>query len=512
MRKGPWLTLALMLYVIINHPYLYKSPFILCIYYFLLLSTASFEALSIIPSKEHSKYFRRLEGETCMIGIIILPALSASFSDLWHLNFLSFSILSLLIYFSLHLAQNYLFRFSMICIITACTVCIEERFSFLLILYHFVSLLIFERIFNCLCTHFCDTFTFSDTCIVSGFLFFIFEQCAVLSIASCDFVSLNYFQNRLKLHEFHIVSILMIGFALMCSVTLIPFICKRSKSRKIHNLVFGLSIFLLFCWIDFVLNARCALFESHCIYPSLTSAIFAVVAQKNHFLILVYWLCLLLFFFAMTPIPKLTKNKNQILQRKYFHFWCLALFLPILKWQYSLYLSLALCIALFLFIFVEAMRVTDFCLFAREIEKYCRPFLDERDGGKLVLTHIWLLVGCAIPLWYSFVKEKESRIYAVSGIIILGIGDAMAAIVGRKLGKIKWPNSSKTVEGTLAGILSSLLLYMIMIEELRFDWQMTLKLTQVIAATFILEAITKQIDNLYLPLFCGLFMDVTFRS
>ena len=200
--------------------------------------------------------------------------------------------------------------------------------------------------------------------------------------------------------------------------------------------------------------------------------------------------------------------------RKYFHFWCLALFLPIIKYGYTRYLSLALCIALFLFIFVEAMRVTDFCLFAEHIETYCRPFLDERDGGTLVLTHIWLLIGCGIPLCYAFHLRTDAEedvligMYGVSGIIILGVGDAMAAIVGSKCGNIKWPNSSKTLEGTMAGILSSLLLYALMFREV-IDCTMTFKLMQVITATFILEAITKQIDNLILPLFCCLFMDVT---
>merc|ERR1712154_1574 len=94
----------------------------------------------------------------------------------------------------------------------------------------------------------------------------------------------------------------------------------------------------------------------------------------------------------------------------------------------------------------------------------------------------------------------------VSGIIVLGIGDAMAAIIGSKLGRLKWPNSNKTFEGTVAGILSTLLLYAVMFEMTKSE---IFKLTQVITATFILEAITKQIDNLYLPLFCCLFMDVT---
>ncbi len=83
-----------------------------------------------------------------------------------------------------------------------------------------------------------------------------------------------------------------------------------------------------------------------------------------------------------------------------------------------------------------------------------------------------------------------------------------AAIIGSKYGQIKWPNSNKTFEGTLAAIISSLLLYIIMFRNANIiDFEMIFNLLQVITATFILEAVTKQIDNLYLPLFCCLLTE-----
>ncbi len=214
-----------------------------------------------------------------------------------------------------------------------------------------------------------------------------------------------------------------------------------------------------------------------------------------------------------------TNIRKIIIIRKYFHSWCLVLFLPIILANNLEFLSLAFSIALCLFIFVECIRITNFLGFGNGIEIFCRPFLDERDGGKLILTHVWLLIGCSLPLWYSFIKDNLShfdnlnmnKIYGVSGIIILGIGDALAAIIGSKYGQIKWPNSNKTFEGTLAAIISSLLLYILMFINI-IDTQMIFNLVQVITATFILEAITKQIDNLYLPLFCCLFIDITFVS
>lgn len=33
-------------------------------------------------------------------------------------------------------------------------------------------------------------------------------------------------------------------------------------------------------------------------------------------------------------------------------------------------------------------------------------YADERDAGPVVLTHLYLLVGCAIPVWMSLVFER----------------------------------------------------------------------------------------------------------
>jgi hypothetical protein len=30
---------------------------------------------------------------------------------------------------------------------------------------------------------------------------------------------------------------------------------------------------------------------------------------------------------------------------------------------------------------------------------YLSPFVDQRDSGPLILTHVYLLVGCALPVW-----------------------------------------------------------------------------------------------------------------
>jgi len=55
-------------------------------------------------------------------------------------------------------------------------------------------------------------------------------------------------------------------------------------------------------------------------------------------------------------------------------------------------------------------------------------YIDQRDSGIVILTHTYLLIGCAIPLWLHcrlYVYHGASVLPALCGVLILGIGDAM---------------------------------------------------------------------------------------
>jgi CDP-diglyceride synthetase len=89
------------------------------------------------------------------------------------------------------------------------------------------------------------------------------------------------------------------------------------------------------------------------------------------------------------------------------------------------------------------------------------PLLDERDAGKIVLTHIYLLAGCALPSLLCPTPGpgeagvgSRGGIVPYAGVLILGVGDTVASIVGTFFGKWLWVPSEgrgKTVEGTVAG-------------------------------------------------------------
>ncbi|KAF1776585.1 Polyprenol kinase family [Phytophthora cactorum] len=75
-----------------------------------------------------------------------------------------------------------------------------------------------------------------------------------------------------------------------------------------------------------------------------------------------------------------------------------------------------------------------------------RSFIDYREAGRVILTHSYLLLGCALPLWLVPASITPSPLVMNAGVVALGVGDAMGALVGSSIGKRKI-FGSKTVEG-----------------------------------------------------------------
>lgn len=69
-------------------------------------------------------------------------------------------------------------------------------------------------------------------------------------------------------------------------------------------------------------------------------------------------------------------------------------------WQRD-FLALALGAALGLLLSLEVLRCAGCPPVARVLDRYYGGFLDARDGGCVVVTHLFLLLGCAVPVWLS---------------------------------------------------------------------------------------------------------------
>ena len=235
------------------------------------------------------------------------------------------------------------------------------------------------------------------------------------------------------------------------------------------------------------------------------------------------------------------KRKLIVMARKYFHFVAVVLFLPPTFYAPEM-MVLSYAIAAALLILVESMRgalswegrggsetrgdgsyVKTKEASSLTTNQFFETFFDEKDlcavEGSFVVTHLALILGCAMPLWMyqvmiygpastSMTKQDSNKdgidcLVPFLGIIVLGIGDAAGALCGSMFGKIQWPTSKRTVEGSIA-MLSSMVVSDVLIREMfGFVWNMHVvcegALYYYLPLT-VLEAVTLQIDNLCLPL------------
>ena len=101
-------------------------------------------------------------------------------------------------------------------------------------------------------------------------------------------------------------------------------------------------------------------------------------------------------------------------------------------------MHLAFSGALAVFVLCEYLRYCAVYPVGATLHFFLSQFLDSKDSGLVILSHGYLLSGCAAGLWV----ESQSRITQQLGVLALGVGDAVASIVGRQYGRIHWPLSN----------------------------------------------------------------------
>ena len=109
------------------------------------------------------------------------------------------------------------------------------------------------------------------------------------------------------------------------------------------------------------------------------------------------------------------------------------------------------------------------------------------------MTNLYLLAGVSLPIWLTPDLDHTNKLILLSGVLSIGVGDSAASIVGSKFGKIKFPDSQKTLEGTLASIVAQLLFVC-------FVSNLSLGIVISICFVSFVEALTTQVDNVVLPL------------
>ncbi len=151
-------------------------------------------------------------------------------------------------------------------------------------------------------------------------------------------------------------------------------------------------------------------------------------------------------------------------RRKVFHGTMVAMLLPTIYID-PCFVALALVLVLAIFILLDLIRASQLPPLSKPIAKFLTPYVDGRDlRGPVVVSHIFLLIGCAIPLWLSLAgierggngswhdwEVKTRDVSMVAGVVCVGMGDAAASLIGRRYGRRKWPwAGGKSLEGSLA--------------------------------------------------------------
>jgi len=168
--------------------------------------------------------------------------------------------------------------------------------------------------------------------------------------------------------------------------------------------------------------------------------------------------------------------------------------------------SLAYGVAMAAFLLLEWIKLGEVPPLSAAVASRMTHFTDRRDVGLATVTHIYLLAGCAIPLWLSLanIHNVHHVLSGYAGLLILGVGDTVAAAVGTACGRHRWPGTTRTLEGSFAAILcmiACLWVYTHFLSEVvpSHVWWFSVLVASL--ATCLLEALTDQIDNLILSLY-----------
>ncbi|KAF2785639.1 hypothetical protein K505DRAFT_380773 [Melanomma pulvis-pyrius CBS 109.77] len=181
---------------------------------------------------------------------------------------------------------------------------------------------------------------------------------------------------------------------------------------------------------------------------------------------------------GLLTVFRLTSVVEVDTRRKVFHGTMVAMLLPTIYID-PCFVALALSLVLAIFLLLDLIRASQLPPLSRPLASFLTPYVDGRDlRGPVVVSHIFLLIGCAIPLWLSLAGTERTGqepwvgwdvasrdVSMISGVVCVGMGDAAASLIGRRYGRRKWPwAGGKSLEGSAAFAVAVTL-------GLRWEWR-----------------------------------------
>ena len=174
--------------------------------------------------------------------------------------------------------------------------------------------------------------------------------------------------------------------------------------------------------------------------------------------------CSIVITVGLAVVFRLSAVAEVDTRRKVFHGMMVAMFLPTIFVDPP-FVSLAFVLILAIFLLLDLFRASQLPPLSKPLTYFLAPYVDGRDHrGPVIVSHIFLLIGCAIPLWLSLAATQRTgympwegwdvdkrEVSMVSGVVCVGMGDAAASLIGRRFGRRRWCwSGGKSLEGSLA--------------------------------------------------------------
>ncbi|CAH2353368.1 dolichol kinase [[Candida] railenensis] len=215
------------------------------------------------------------------------------------------------------------------------------------------------------------------------------------------------------------------------------------------------------------------------------------------------WSSILVFSISVIFISSYKLSLNS--RRKIWHSVILFILLvsqPLIN--QPIFTLIALFGSFIVLLLVELVRYNRLTFIGEALYNQLIVFQDSKDlKGPLNCSYIFLLLGITIPIVLDFYEHGAITVFSYLGIVYLGIGDSTASIIGKSFGTLKWTGSYKSIQGTLAFFVITLVSFFGLeyFLAVQFDWE-SIFITCIIGS--LLEGSSDMNDNLLIPCYTSL--------
>jgi len=247
--------------------------------------------------------------------------------------------------------------------------------------------------------------------------------------------------------------------------------------------------------------------------PAMWAVRFALSTGKRA-LMTGYWSALLALALPLIHRCAAAAGLPKTVVRKLYHLLAAAIFLPGLVFAEPGLVAVAAAAVFAVLVVLELLRVGRVPPLGEALQGFMVQFTDERDAGPLLMSHFSLLLGMSVPLWLALgrVEGREELLCGpgpAAGMLALGFLDTAASVVGTTAGRLPiYTGAKKTLEGLVGGVACTFAACAFL--PLRHCghgnaaiWidASSSRLMLATLATGLLEAVTTQMDNFFLPLY-----------